>query len=1119
MSTLTTETSTIRSSETTFINQFLAYSPLASAVFDTEMRYLAVNQKWVETYNLHGRELLGHSHYDIFPEIGERWKTLHRRTLNGEVIQQDVDVFPRADGNLDFVNYEMHPWHQPDGQVGGLIMYTAVVTDQVRASQITKRRESRFQAMYEVLAAKGQSVTEQLTALLKVGVDFLTLDLGIISQIEGDEYTVLYCYDRNGGLQPGAKFILGQTYCAITVDASGVTMIEHMGKSEFKGHPCYQAFGLETYIGIQLMVNDKPFGTLNFTSADPRNVPFDETDRDFFLLMAQLISGILEREAARQELEQQKNYLRQVIDAAPAMIFVKNYEGQFEVVNQATANIYQTTPMNLMGKTDADFNPNVDEVQAFLEADKKVMKAGQPFTIEEPVSNAKGETRWFRTTKVPIYDTNQQSNKLVGVAVDITERRQAEENLKQVNEQLSLILENLPLVSYTLSLKTGAQPFHASYVGASIQTITGYTVEDFAAKPDLWLDNLHPDDQASILGSMTKVMQQDMNQYEYRWKHADGQYRWILDVQRLVRDTEGNPHYIAGTWLDITERKQAEEALIVTEERFQLALQGADLGLWDWDVQTGRVTFNERWAEMVGYTLSEIEPNVSVWEKLVLPEDMPHITEVLTAHLEGRTPFYETEHRMVAKNGDIKWILDKGRVFERTPDGKPLRAIGTHLDITERKRLEAEREVLFKQTENQYQLSRTLATVRSNQEFTQTIRQTLPGTSCDGLAMFSVELDKNGQPDWAELVAAQTNNLPMGTRYKIADMPFAHFWFKNQQEPQLVEDVATDSRIDNISRVIFSGLGICSVAIVPLNVAGRWVGVLSFTWNTPHTFTEQEIAFYRALPSLAAPVADNLHLLKELQKTVQDLKVANRLAKENARLKSEFLATMSHELRTPMNAIEGFTSIMLSNMGVELPPQGRKMLERVSLNSKRLLQLINDFLDLSRIESGRMELANMPMTPAALADKWRDALVVLAENKKLAFEVTVDPSLPTTLYGDEESLSKIVINLLSNAIKFTHQGKVALDLQNRGKEWAILVTDTGIGIPPHAREYIFDEFRQLDQSSKRLYGGTGLGLAIVQKLLRAMGGTVTVDSEVGKGSTFTVLLPLSTAAEQTIQGG
>lgn len=252
----------------------------------------------------------------------------------------------------------------------------------------------------------------------------------------------------------------------------------------------------------------------------------------------------------------------------------------------------------------------------------------------------------------------------------------------------------------------------------------------------------------------------------------------------------------------------------------------------------------------------------------------------------------------------------------------------------------------------------------------------------------------------------------------------------------------------------------------------------------------------------------------ERQRLIKELQAAKRLAEENSRLKSEFLSTMSHELRTPMNAIEGFTSIMLSRMGgVEFNEKTERYITRVNVNSKRLLQLINDFLDLSRVELGRLELAYQPFSPRDLAKRWQTEIGILAEKKNIGFELSLDPHLPEIVYGDEEAISKVAINLLGNAIKFTEQGKVSLSLSNGGENWRISVADTGIGIPPHAREYVFEEFRQVDQTSKRKYGGTGLGLAIVHKYTRNMGGTVTLQSEVSVGSTFTVTLPIQSKHE------
>jgi signal transduction histidine kinase len=278
---------------------------------------------------------------------------------------------------------------------------------------------------------------------------------------------------------------------------------------------------------------------------------------------------------------------------------------------------------------------------------------------------------------------------------------------------------------------------------------------------------------------------------------------------------------------------------------------------------------------------------------------------------------------------------------------------------------------------------------------------------------------------------------------------------------------------------------------------------------------ERENALTQMNESLEKRVAERT---VDLKKARDEAVAAQRLAQENSRLKSEFLSTMSHELRTPLNAIEGFTGIMLGGMGVELSDKAESMTKRVQANSRRLLHLINDFLDLSRIESGRLELVQADLSISELARKWERDVGILAEDKGLDFVVNVDPSLPSPILGDEDALTKIAVNLLSNAFKFTHKGSVRLDIQSEADHnWSINVIDTGIGIPSHARDYIFDEFRQVDGSSTRQYGGTGLGLSLVQKLSRALGGNVTLDSEVGEGSHFKVVLPLLVPEEVEVE--
>jgi signal transduction histidine kinase len=249
----------------------------------------------------------------------------------------------------------------------------------------------------------------------------------------------------------------------------------------------------------------------------------------------------------------------------------------------------------------------------------------------------------------------------------------------------------------------------------------------------------------------------------------------------------------------------------------------------------------------------------------------------------------------------------------------------------------------------------------------------------------------------------------------------------------------------------------------------------------------------------------------ELQLANSQLMKATREAREASRLKDEFLAVMSHELRTPLNAIIGFQGILL--LAGTLDERTLHMIRRAQANAERLLALINDILDISRIEAGRMQLTPVDVPIAQAIDTWRNQMSVLAEQKGLKFSVHVDESMPEIIRADQDAITKIVTNLLGNAFKFTEKGEVALNLTRRNGNWLIGVSDTGIGIPAHMQQVIFERFRQVDGSAKRKYGGSGLGLAIVYNLCKAMNGTVVVQSAPNEGSTFTVTLPLETAPE------
>ncbi|MCU0464987.1 MAG: ATP-binding protein [Anaerolineae bacterium] len=251
---------------------------------------------------------------------------------------------------------------------------------------------------------------------------------------------------------------------------------------------------------------------------------------------------------------------------------------------------------------------------------------------------------------------------------------------------------------------------------------------------------------------------------------------------------------------------------------------------------------------------------------------------------------------------------------------------------------------------------------------------------------------------------------------------------------------------------------------------------------------------------------------KALVRANRELAVARRQAEAANRMKSQFLATMSHELRTPLNAVIGYSQIQLAGMVGEISPEQRNFQERIVVNAEHLLGLINEVLDLSKIEAGRMELNDKPFNLREMLKGIQSQNAVLAEKKGLTFRLDIDDRLPDVLVGDVSRIRQIMINLVSNAIKFTDSGSVMMEAAPHTKEaWRVTVTDTGVGIPSHLQETVFDEFRQAEDGIQR--GGTGLGLAIVRKLVLMMGGNIRLSSEVGQGTSFTIILPMITEQE------
>jgi signal transduction histidine kinase/HAMP domain-containing protein len=316
--------------------------------------------------------------------------------------------------------------------------------------------------------------------------------------------------------------------------------------------------------------------------------------------------------------------------------------------------------------------------------------------------------------------------------------------------------------------------------------------------------------------------------------------------------------------------------------------------------------------------------------------------------------------------------------------------------------------------------------------------------------------------------------------------------------------VRSEADADRIRLAAVSAGDLRFVAHVPLSARGRTIGLLSAYFHDQRELTDTQARALRTIARLVSVANENADLVGELRVNNLQLERANRL-------KSEFLASVSHELRTPMNAIIGYTKLMLDGLDGEMTAQQQTDLFRVAQAADNLLGLINGLLDLAKIEAGKMELNVEEVNITEVADEALELVRPHADEKGLEVRSLIPPGL-ANVWADRARVRQVLANMLANAVKFTERGTVSVSASAAEGWLTVSVADTGVGISPEAQAYVFDEFRQADSSTTRRYGGTGLGLAISKRLVTLHGGRIWVDSETGRGSTFHFTLPIRVRA-------
>jgi PAS domain S-box-containing protein len=508
------------------------------------------------------------------------------------------------------------------------------------------------------------------------------------------------------------------------------------------------------------------------------------------------------------------------------------------------------------------------------------------------------------------------------------------------------------------------------------------------------------------------------------------------------------------------------EALLLAERRLRDVIEGAQVGTWTWDFDSVGQIVNDVWAGMLGYAVSEL-PQVTyeTWSTLIHPDDKDWVEAELARCTSGLDETYEAEYRMRHRSGHWIWVLDRGRVVRRKPDGAPKVMAGIQIEISELKsreaaliRAKAELERALAQRANAEQRFSDIAAASDGWFWEQ--NQDLRFTYLSHPEHF-------GQPEGA------TTTIIGKTREE---------WLARHPEVKSSADWGLVLRAMQ-DRKPFQNF----VYRAPNQTDGaeRWFRIS----GQPVFDRGGEFLGYRGVGS-----------------DVTELYLAKAHAEEASRTKSMFLANMSHEIRTPLNGVLGMAEVLESTLS---DPEHKRMIGTIRRSGESLLNILNDILDMSKIEAGKMELEAVPFSPVEMAERVEDLHRLRAEEKGLDFEVLVATGAELRRMGDPFRVQQILHNLVSNAIKFTDHGEVTVEVSGRpGSPLVFEVRDSGIGMTEAEVARLHEEFRQADSSVTRRFGGTGLGMAITRNLVVRMEGEVTVRSVPGIGTTVRVSLPL-----------
>ena len=836
----------------------------------------------------------------------------------------------------------------------------------------------------------------------------------------------------------------------------------------------------------------KDGGTISY---ELRAVPIKE--RDELIGVQAILRNINDRKKTEAKLHQSEKQLSNLMSNLPGMAYRCRYDADWtmEFVSQGCVELTGYSADELILNSKISYMELIhpeDKENVFVTIRESINKR-TPYQLVYRIRTKSENEKWVWEKGNAQISKKRKVETLEGFVADITNRINAESALKESEELYKKLLATLPdIIGIT---EINGNVVFMNEVGMKF---TGF--DDLEkVKNKNFIDFIAPADKEKALESFSKIFQKDLKPQELHFIKNNGD-ECLFEVQReVLSGSDGTPYGFIFSCRDITSRKKTEIELAQSEEKYRTLIDSIQDGVFL--IVDGIILFvNRAFSKMIGYETSEIEG--ASFLKFVAPDDAELVFENNKLRQEGKPAPSSYEWRMLHKNGGKVYVNMSARVINY--QGKRA-TIGTLKDITHQKKLEQtllNQKNLFKGVAD---AANILLTERNfDLAISNTLKSLGQSSDIDRVYIFENHFDEHdSEPflsqryEWTNgKVSVEIDNSDM---QNLKYFPMFESWHPILSSGGIINNHVKD--FNPALRDLLSVQGIKSILLVPIMVNNNFWGFIGFDYcQSERIWSESEI-------SILQTTAANLGGIIEREIAKKELIVAKDTAEEMSKLKSNFLANMSHELRTPLIAILGYTEILKSEVENQ---EWNDMISTVMQSGKRLMETLNLLLDLSKVEADKVTTNYNEIN---IAEEISEAVTMLgpvAQKKNLYLKSKLEKDIVLSKL-DKRLLHSIITNLVNNAIKYTNKGGITIELtviNSGGKDYAMIrVIDTGIGIAKEDQESVFDEFRQVSEGYNRHFEGAGLGLTIAKKFAEKMGGSISLESEVEKGSTFTVVFP------------